>query len=337
MTPRLPFPTEDPATRPDVGEWPSADLEAVPACPACRSSRRTTRHADLTDENSHCAPGRWRLASCSACGTAYLDPRPTRATIGRAYRSYYTHDGLGHEEVSRLAALLFATLRPRPGADRLMDVGAGTGKLVLSARRRGWNAEGVDPDAGAVAAARTQGLQVELGIADALEPSAYDVVTMNHVIEHMHDPVDALRACRRGLRPGGSLWIATPNVGSLGHRVFGTAWYGLDPPRHIAVFSRTGLASALSEAGFGRVEWRPSVGSREALARIRRVVRHRRKAAAAPVADQPTGGSGTARPEQEPRLARRIARHALVHTTLRAAEVAVPATADELLLCAWAA
>jgi hypothetical protein len=55
------------------------------------------------------------------------------------------------------------------------------------------------------------------------------------------------------LRPGGTLWIATPNLDAAGHRMFGRDWLGLDPPRHLTVFTRSGLESVVSQAGFAAV------------------------------------------------------------------------------------
>jgi SAM-dependent methyltransferase len=269
------------------------------------------------------------------CATARLDPRPTRTTISIAYRSYYTHDGLGHEELSRLGALVFATLSGNGGASRLVDVGSGTGSLVLRARQLGWDAEGLEPDEAAVRAARSRGAPTTAGGVDSLEQRAYDVVTLNHVLEHMHDPIDALRACRQALRPGGSLWLATPNVGSLGHRLFRTAWSGLDPPRHLAVYSKDGLATALHSAGFARMHWRPSVKPSEALVRVRRVLRHRRRTAAAERSASRVEETVTQRSPQEP-WSRQIAHHHATHAALRAAELVLPGTADELLVRAFA-
>jgi SAM-dependent methyltransferase len=317
-----------------AADWPSAGLERVTQCPACRSPSRALLYRDLTDENSHCAPGRWSLWRCSDCATAYLDPRPTRTTISIAYRAYYTHQGFGHEEVSRLGGLLFATVSAHPDANSLLDVGSGSGSLVLRARHLGWNAEGLEPDDAAVQAAQSRGAPTTSGTVDSLEQCAYDVVTMNHVIEHMHDPIDALRACCQALRPGGSLWLATPNVGSLGHRLFRTAWYGLDPPRHLAVYSEGGLAAALDAAGFARIEWRPSVGLSEALARVRRVLRYRWLTARAERSGGDVDATGMLRSRGAP-MSRQVARHRATHAALRAAELVVPRTADELLLRAW--
>jgi SAM-dependent methyltransferase len=316
---------------PGVAEWPRDGLERLRHCPACQSPERAALYAGLTDENSHCAPGQWTLWRCLMCNSAYLDPRPTRPTISLAYRSYYTHDGLGHEELSRVGGLLFATLSAKVGTNRLVDVGSGTGALVLRARQLGWDAQGVEPDDAAVRAARVRGAPTTHGSVDALEKDAYDAITMNHVIEHMHDPIDALRACRDGLRPGGSVWLATPNVRSLGHRLFRTAWYGLDPPRHLVIFSQRGLAAALDAAGFGHIEWRPSVQLSEAFVRVQRVVRHRRIRAQG---QPPVSNGGTRAPES--RMARKVARHHVVHAGLRATELVAPGTADELLVRAWA-
>ena len=319
-----------------VDDWPPDGLERVRTCPACASPARSLLYDGLTDDNAHCAPGRWTLWRCKACATAYLDPRPTGSTISLAYRLYYTHDGLGHEELSRLGALVFATLSAQSGANRLLDVGSGTGSLVLRARELGWMAEGVEPDEVAVRAAQARGAPTTQGTVDALPLAHYDVITLNHVIEHVHEPREVLRTCRRALRPGGSLWLAAPNVGSLGHRVLGTGWYGLDTPRHLTIFSEAGLGAALRAAGFARLEWRPSVGLREGGQRVRRVVRHRRRVAqerrSAPRIHAEASLPSVAVPAR-----RRIAHHPATHAALRAAELLLPRTADELLVRAWPA
>ncbi len=72
-------------------------------------------------------------------------------------------------------------------------------------------------------------------------------------MEHFHDPGAAVRRCLALLRPGGVLWIATPNIDSLGHERFGADWFGLDPPRHLVLFTPRALERLLREVGFGDV------------------------------------------------------------------------------------
>jgi hypothetical protein len=64
------------------------------------------------------------------------------------------------------------------------------------------------------------------------------------------DPVGLLAAARERLRPDGLLWIATPNLAALGHRRFGSAWLGLEPPRHLVLFDHRSLGVALARSGF---------------------------------------------------------------------------------------
>lgn len=73
--------------------WPEEDLERVEVCPVCDSSEREILYEELTDRVFFCAPGVWRLYRCGACKSAYLDPRPTASSIGRAYSKYFTHAG----------------------------------------------------------------------------------------------------------------------------------------------------------------------------------------------------------------------------------------------------
>jgi hypothetical protein len=76
---------------------------------------------------------------------------------------------------------------------------------------------------------------------------------MSHSIEHLHDPVDVLHEIRRILQPGGTVWIDTPNLNSNGHKVFGADWRGLEPPRHLVLFTTAALSSTLSRAGFDQI------------------------------------------------------------------------------------
>ena len=76
-------------TRTPVEMWPSDELEGVDACPACGGPRRELLYRELRDRVSR-APGEWTLQRCLGCESAYLDPRPTEAAIGRAYEPAYS-------------------------------------------------------------------------------------------------------------------------------------------------------------------------------------------------------------------------------------------------------
>jgi SAM-dependent methyltransferase len=276
--------------------WPAGGLETVPACPVCGAVEREVLYGGLEDRLFG-APGRWTLHRCSGCGCAYLDPRPDRATIGLAYRSYYTHEagadgaatGLrarlrngylnarhGYElaPATRLGAVVGRLSpvhreqadrrirhlsRPRAGA-RLLDVGCGNGAFLRAMRAAGWEVSGIDPDPAAVAAARAAGLDVREGelTAAAYEPGSFDAVTLSQVVEHLRDPAAVLRLCFGLLRPGGVVHVATPNLGSRGHRAYGRAWRGLEPPRHLVLFTADALRRTLRGAGFPEPALKPA-------------------------------------------------------------------------------
>ena len=143
-------------------------------------------------------------------------------------------------------------LHATPGG-RLLDVGCGSGGFLLAMAAHGWRVEGIDPDPAAVAGAREAGLSVTQGTLADLDPSehacAFNAVTLSHVIEHLHDPTGDLRRVNAVLRPGGLLWIATPNLEALGLRRFGRDWRGLEPPRHLVLFTRASLERLVRRAG----------------------------------------------------------------------------------------
>lgn len=142
---------------------------------------------------------------------------------------------------------------PKPlQGQQLLDIGCGNGEFLLRARSAGWRVSGLDFDHKAVEAAVSKGLDVKLCGSDILEESfsKFDVVTMAHVIEHVHNPLQMIEASYRLLKPGGFLWIETPNLNSQGHTKYGRNWRGLEPPRHLTIFTETSLAGALEKSGF---------------------------------------------------------------------------------------
>ncbi len=228
--------------------------------------------------------------SNTQCRLLWLDPCPVESDLGKLYESYYTHQGArkyANGEASLAARLRWFVkfgylpgtaeekhepgpvlkgfhrltnfmVRPlvvdlpagRPG--KLLDVGCGDGEFVRAAGDRGWNAEGVDFDPGSVEFARGRGLNVHLGslVSQDFEAEQFDAIVMNHVVEHLSDPIAVLQECHRILKPGGRLILATPNVGSQFHRKFGKYWIHLDPPRHLYLFGVTTLSETVRRARF---------------------------------------------------------------------------------------
>jgi len=141
--------------------------------------------------------------------------------------------------------------RAQPG-EVLLDVGCGDGLFLAFAAEMGWKVEGVEPDPQAAEAARKQGLTIHQGSIECLRDrgEVFDVITLSHVIEHVHDPHDLMAACFRLLKPGGRIWLETPNLEAAGHLRYGRDWRGLEPPRHLVLFTWASLHSLLSKAGF---------------------------------------------------------------------------------------
>ncbi len=147
---------------------------------------------------------------------------------------------------------------------RLVDVGAGNGEYVGAMARLGWDVQAIEPDVQAVAVIRKRfGIPAFAGTLEqaGLPSESADVLVMNHVIEHVHDPIHLLRECGRVLRPRGQLVVVTPNIRSLAHRYWGSSWRGLEPSRHLYLFSLGALRRSVEAAGFEIRRLRTSASS----------------------------------------------------------------------------
>jgi SAM-dependent methyltransferase len=161
---------------------------------------------------------------CRGCGLVSHHPLPEPADVAAFYATRYRVAYKGGWEPKRkhaLRALRGAIARAgrlapllQPGS-RVLDVGASSGEFTYVMQRAGFVARGIEPNLGyADFARRTYGVAVETGGLDdvRIAPASLDLVTLNHVLEHLADPWAALRRLGSWLAPGGLLFIEVPNL-----------------------------------------------------------------------------------------------------------------------------
>ena len=152
-----------------------------------------------------------------------MNPQFTDAHLAEYYSRYTREEPEWDEALTYLHDSHLALLESYlPSKGNLLDIGAGKGHLLRVALRRGWNAEGYEID-GALAGklADKLGIRVRCGDFAGLDwrDGRFDAVAMHHVLEHVKNPADYLRAIRRMLRDDGVLFLAVPNIHSLSSRM----------------------------------------------------------------------------------------------------------------------
>jgi SAM-dependent methyltransferase len=201
------------------------------------------------------------MVRCGGCGLVYVHPIPDADHHRRDVTEsrLYTDDQLAKRAFfeRRAHALLERIERLRRGPGRLLDVGCGIGTELRVARERGWRATGIELAAASLGVARDDGLDVigePLGQV-ALPPASFDLVTVNHALEHIPRVRPVLDEVRRVLRPGGLLFVSVPNLGAWQHRLGLDRLGGLAfSDDHYLFFTPATLGRCLTHDGFTLVE-----------------------------------------------------------------------------------
>lgn len=245
-----------------------------------------------TPDRALAVPGLYAVARCRRCGFLYQRPRVSDEHLTGCYPDHYPRHQepspripfkgsprrvkaarwalatrLGYERLRDtgvgplthlyawwLARKIKWDCPPWRGQGRYLDVGCGSGGSLGVAAALGWQPAGIEMDA--AAAERARRFTREIHVGDALtapfSPGRFDVVTAFHVLEHVPDPVAVVRRMLEWLAPGGLVIIEVPNAGGWGASLFGSAWSGLELPRHLSHFTPESLARVVEKAG-GRV------------------------------------------------------------------------------------
>ncbi len=216
------------------------------------------------------------LARCPACASiSYVEadgtPLAEPAVVYQQYHAASTFE-CPEAAASSLAALVAKAGRYR-STGRWLDVGFGEGGLLGMAEAAGWTCFGSEVSPHALAFGRRRGWTVSdvPGSDPAFVPGSFDIVTMIEVLEHLPQPLQALQEASAWLRPGGALYVTTPNVGSLNRLILGARWSIFCPPEHMTIWSARALRRCLVRLGLCQVRIQTTgLNPAEILARISR-------------------------------------------------------------------
>lgn len=198
---------------------------------------------------------------CKECRVGTTFPVPSADELARLYSSgSYRSAERGKRfnafvesfiSVSRL--LRARRIRRHVRTGKLLDIGCGRGLFLYTMRKEGWDVKGVEfNDDVARSALAAYGVDVRAGrFRDAgFATEEFDVITINHVLEHVERPAEMITECRRVLKRGGLLVVAVPNIASLQASAGKEGWFHLDPPYHLTHFSEEGLSRLLKRNSF---------------------------------------------------------------------------------------
>lgn len=202
------------------------------------------------------------IKRCKACRLCFVNPLgPYRGE--NETEDYFLNDYLPLHLANRENSLAerrsyLSAIRRRfdvAARPRLLDVGCALGFMLQEAKAAGWDATGVETsEFAAKYATEHAGCPVHTGTVEnaALHSDSFDVVTLMDVIEHVAEPRTLLCEIYRILRPGGVVFIVTPNFGSLFVKLYGLRAYGVWPDQHVVYFQPSTMARMLRDVGFKR-------------------------------------------------------------------------------------
>lgn len=232
-------------------------------CPLCGSSdSRLYREGNFTIEDNaadmsgafsctNVEHGRhFPLRRCAQCQLVFCSPAPSMECLEGLYSSVVDPIYVRFEDARRIAARELVRRLPI-SRGRLLEVGCYTGIFLEEAQRNGFDCYGLEPSRDAANLCVQRGLRVAQGFVNDPPPwdTKFDIVVMWDVIEHLHDPLNAVRCIRELLAPGGEFHFTTVRIDCLFARVLGRRWPWF-MPMHLTYFEQRSIENLVRLAGF---------------------------------------------------------------------------------------
>ena len=221
----------------------------------------------------------YRAIDCETCDFIHIIPLPTSAELQDYYEKQFYEDSkpdyfiraaedrlwlnIGYDtKLDMIEDSVKTSSRLKKQQLRILDVGSGPGHFLLRAKERGWAAVGLEASPAAVEYSRGIGVEVHHGFffeEDEWGLGDFDAIHMQHVLEHVSNPVATLQALHGLLKPSGVLCLEVPNDFSpIQELLFKSmefpAWW-VAPPEHLNYFSKSSLDTVLRECLYDPVAW----------------------------------------------------------------------------------
>ncbi|MEO9482877.1 MAG: class I SAM-dependent methyltransferase [Ekhidna sp.] len=222
--------------------------EKVEECPICK--KKQFDNYMICDDHSVTGES-FAIVKCTSCGFVFTNPRPAAASLGKYYESneYISHTDKANSPIHLIYKLVRNyTLNQKVSIlDRILnrkgsvlDYGCGTGHFVQTARKKGWQAFGYEPDD---QARKLADIKNPSCILDSIAkcPDEIDIITAWHVIEHVADINTTIKQLIKKLKTGGHIIMALPNHRSMDAQHYQEYWAAYDVPRHLSHFDQDSM------------------------------------------------------------------------------------------------
>jgi 2-polyprenyl-3-methyl-5-hydroxy-6-metoxy-1,4-benzoquinol methylase len=209
----------------------------------------------LTGEEFH-------LVRCAGCGFIFINPRPDFSTIAQYYKSedYISHDASKNDLVSRVYKIArdfsirgkFNLVNKYAASGTILDYGCGTGEFLAYCSTKGFHTTGLEPSPKARKFATERHKIAVFEKTDQLanQSGKFNVITLWHVLEHIHDLNETIETLNQLLAPSGTLIVAVPNCTSHDAKQYGSYWAAYDVPRHIYHFTKDTIRELFKKHNF---------------------------------------------------------------------------------------
>jgi 2-polyprenyl-3-methyl-5-hydroxy-6-metoxy-1,4-benzoquinol methylase len=201
----------------------------------------------------------FNIVKCAGCGFIFLNPRPIENEAMNFYPSDFNREGqtLIHRILAAWLAPIESSMienfKKYKRRGKVIDVGCGSGRLMLKMQKRGFDVWGceLNADSNNFASKLLEGRIFYKKLTECNFPEhSFDFVTMFQSLEHMHNFDELFKEISRIIKDDGLVYIYVPNMEFFEFRLFGPYYYNLEVPRHLYCFTRNSIRNLLLRHGF---------------------------------------------------------------------------------------